>query len=41
MTSEVYKNYINGEWVDGYDVINNINPSDISDLVGCPALAFA
>ena len=34
MSSEVYKNYINGEWVDGYDVINNINPSDTSDVVG-------
>ena len=34
MTSEVYKNYINGEWIDGYAVINNINPSDTSDVVG-------
>ncbi|MDG0968277.1 MAG: aldehyde dehydrogenase family protein, partial [Porticoccaceae bacterium] len=34
MADEVYQNYINGQWVDGYDVTSNINPSDISDIVG-------
>ena len=34
MADKVYQNYINGQWVDGYDVTININPSDISDIVG-------
>jgi len=34
MTNEVYRNYINGEWVEGYDEIVNVNPSDTSDIVG-------
>ena len=34
MTSQVYRNYINGEWVEGYDEIVNVNPSDTSDIVG-------
>jgi aldehyde dehydrogenase (NAD+) len=33
MTS-LKQNYIAGEWVQGADVNNNINPSDISDCVG-------
>jgi aldehyde dehydrogenase (NAD+) len=33
MTS-LKQNYIAGEWVQGADVNNNINPSDISDVVG-------
>ncbi|MDA8646214.1 aldehyde dehydrogenase family protein [Porticoccaceae bacterium] len=41
MTSKVHQNYINGQWVDGYDVINNVNPSDISDTVGQYAKANA
>ena len=28
------KNYINGEWVEGKGVRENINPSDLSDIVG-------
>ena len=30
----MYKNYINGEWVEGPEGRENVNPSDISDVVG-------
>ncbi|CAN5344343.1 aldehyde dehydrogenase family protein [soil metagenome] len=30
----VHQNYINGEWVDGTQIRDNINPSDTSDIVG-------
>ena len=30
----LHKNFINGEWVEGADAKANINPSDISDVVG-------
>lgn len=30
----IHKNFIAGEWVDGTHVIHNINPSDLSDVVG-------
>jgi aldehyde dehydrogenase (NAD+) len=30
----MFKNYINGEWVDNQEGRDNINPSDISDIVG-------
>jgi acyl-CoA reductase-like NAD-dependent aldehyde dehydrogenase len=30
----MYKNYINGEWVETKDGKDNINPSDITDVVG-------
>lgn len=30
----LHKNYINGEWVEGKGVRENINPSDLSDMVG-------
>ncbi len=30
----LHKNYINGEWVEGKSVRENINPSDLSDIVG-------
>jgi alpha-ketoglutaric semialdehyde dehydrogenase len=30
----LHKNYINGEWVDGKGVRENVNPSDLSDIVG-------
>src|SRR5579871_4188193 len=30
----VKQNYINGAWVDGSGVTQNINPSDVSDVVG-------
>ena len=39
MSREVNRNFINGDWVEGYDVITNINPSDISDVVGLYAKA--
>lgn len=34
MSQDLYNNYINGEWVSSSAVIENINPSDTSDLVG-------
>jgi alpha-ketoglutaric semialdehyde dehydrogenase len=30
----LHKNFINGEWVDGFETRPNINPSDITDIVG-------
>ncbi len=30
----IFKNYIAGEWVEGVSTSTNINPSDISDVVG-------
>ena len=30
----IYKNYINGAWVEGSNTTENINPSDVSDVVG-------
>ena len=30
----LHKNFINGEWVEGKGVRENLNPSDISDIVG-------
>jgi alpha-ketoglutaric semialdehyde dehydrogenase len=30
----LHKNFINGEWVGGKDAKENINPSDVSDIVG-------
>ncbi|MEK9139319.1 MAG: aldehyde dehydrogenase family protein [Bacteroidota bacterium] len=30
----MYKNFINGEWVESAEGRNNINPSDITDVVG-------
>lgn len=32
--AELYKNYINGEWVEGNSVTVNINPSDTNDSIG-------
>ena len=37
----LHKNFINGEWLDGASVSQNINPSDISDVVGDFAQADA
>ena len=34
MSHEVFQNYINGQWVGSSVVIENINPSDTSDVVG-------
>jgi aldehyde dehydrogenase (NAD+) len=30
----LHKNFINGEWVEGKGVRENVNPSDVSDVVG-------
>jgi alpha-ketoglutaric semialdehyde dehydrogenase len=30
----LHKNFINGEWVDGVSAKDNINPSDVSDVIG-------
>ncbi len=30
----LHKNFINGEWLDGHSVKDNINPSDVTDVVG-------
>src|SRR5687767_7296649 len=30
----LHKNYINGEWVEGESAKENINPSDLSDVIG-------
>jgi alpha-ketoglutaric semialdehyde dehydrogenase len=35
----LHKNFINGEWLDGADAKANINPSDVSDVVGLYAQA--
>ncbi len=35
----LHKNFINGEWVDGASTNENINPSDVSDVVGLYAQA--
>jgi aldehyde dehydrogenase (NAD+) len=37
----LHKNYINGEWLDGVSAKENINPSDVSDVVGLYAQADA
>jgi alpha-ketoglutaric semialdehyde dehydrogenase len=37
----LHKNYINGEWLDGASASENINPSDVSDVVGLYAQADA
>ncbi|MBI6647172.1 aldehyde dehydrogenase family protein, partial [Pseudomonas synxantha] len=29
-----FENYINGEWVTGAEYCANINPSDVSDVIG-------
>ena len=34
MKDDIHLNFINGEWKEGYDTIENINPSDVSDIVG-------
>ena len=34
MSQDLHSNYINGEWVGSSAVIENINPSDTSDIVG-------
>ena len=39
--SEIHKNYIGGEWVEGDGVTRNVNPSDTHDVVGVYAQAGA
>jgi len=34
-----FKNFVNGEWVNGSGEARNINPSDLNDVVGVYALA--
>ena len=37
----LHKNYIAGEWVEGKDQRDNINPSDVSEVIGHYAQADA
>src|SRR5438046_2597666 len=37
----MYRNYINGEWLEGNDASDNINPSDTRDNIGSYAKADA
>jgi alpha-ketoglutaric semialdehyde dehydrogenase len=37
----LHKNFINGEWLEGVSVSENINPSDVTDVVGLYAQADA
>jgi len=39
MSDQIHGNYINGEWLESDETIRNINPSDISDVVGLYAKA--
>src|SRR5438046_4233720 len=32
--SEIHRNFIGGDWVVGAEIARNINPSDLSDVVG-------
>ena len=41
MSQEMFQNYINGQWVASAAVIENINPSDTSDIIGEYAHASA
>ena len=41
MSTEQHSNYINGQWVPGATWSKNINPSDVSDVVGEYAQADA
>ena len=38
---ELFKNFVNGEWVNGTGESRNINPSDLNDVVGVYAVADA
>jgi aldehyde dehydrogenase (NAD+) len=38
---ELFKNFVNGEWVNGTGETRNINPSDLNDVVGVYAVADA
>ncbi|RUR70423.1 aldehyde dehydrogenase family protein [Variovorax guangxiensis] len=39
MTMNPYRNYIGGDWTEGQDAADNINPSDTRDVVGMYARA--
>ncbi len=41
MSAKQHSNYINGEWVAGATWSKNLNPSDVSDVVGEYAQADA
>ncbi len=41
MSGDVYRNYINGQWLEGQKITTNLNPSDTSDVVGQYAKADA
>ena len=41
MANELHSNFIAGEWVEGTNVTRDVNPSDVSDLVGEYAQADA
>jgi len=41
MANELHSNYIAGEWVEGANVTRDLNPSDVSDVVGEYAQADA
>lgn len=34
MAEARFRNFINGEWVEGESTVNNVNPSDVSDSLG-------
>jgi alpha-ketoglutaric semialdehyde dehydrogenase len=37
----MFRNYVDGQWVDGRTVADNVNPSDVSDVIGRYAQADA
>jgi acyl-CoA reductase-like NAD-dependent aldehyde dehydrogenase len=37
--NDLHRNYIAGEWAPGAETANNINPSDLSDVIGVYARA--
>lgn len=39
MAEARFRNFINGEWVDGESTVRNVNPSDVSDSLGAFAQA--
>jgi len=39
MAEQTFRNFINGQWVDGGSAVANVNPSDLSDTIGTFAQA--
>ena len=35
------KNFVGGEWVTGVETMDNINPSDVTDVIGSFSLGDA